>query len=134
MKVLVGKRIRALRNEKNINLPELAEKAGVSKGFLSQLENDDEANPSLDSLNKVAKALGITLAALLEKDPVKPRRIIPEYVDPGLKEFIEESNSLGEQLDERILQALYVLQQREGEPTKDKKSWRWLYESIQRGV
>jgi XRE family transcriptional regulator, master regulator for biofilm formation len=54
VKFAVGKRIRALRIEKGINLPELAEKAGVSKGFLSQLENDEDANPSLDSLHKVS--------------------------------------------------------------------------------
>ena len=62
MKFGVGKRIRVLRTEKGINLPELAEKAGVSKGFLSQLENDEEANPSLDSLNKFIKEMGLSKA------------------------------------------------------------------------
>jgi len=134
MKVSVGKRIRSLRIEKNINLPELAEKANISKAFLSELENDDEANPSLDSLNKVAKALGVTLATLLERESTKARRIIPEELEPSLKEFIIENNAKGETLDEGILQALYVLQQRRGEAKKTKESWRWLYESIRRGL
>ena len=133
MKLKVGKRIRALRIEKGMSLPDLAEKAGVSKGFLSQLENDEDANPSLDLLNKVAKALGVTLATLLDLDSTKARRIIPEELEPGLKDFIEESHSQKNPLDEGILQALYVLQQREGQPQKSKEKWRWLYESIKRG-
>ena len=116
-----------------MSLPELAEKAGVSKGFLSQIENDEDANPSLDSLNKVAKALGVTLATLLDLDATKARRIVPQDLEPGLREFIEEAHSQKERLEEGILQALYVLQQRTGEAQKTKDKWRWLYESIKRG-
>ena len=134
MKFAVGKRIRTLRTEKGINLPELAEKAGVSKGFLSQLENDEEANPSLDSLNKLAKALEVTLAQLLERDQVRAHRIVPDQIEPGLKEFMDECHRANERLDESIVQALYVLQQRKGQAMKGKDDWRWLYESIKRGV
>ena len=133
MKMLLGKRIRALRIEKNLSLPDLAEKASVSKGFLSQLENDEDANPSLDSLNKVAKGLGVTLATILDMETTKARRIVPEKMHPGLTELIEECNSKNEPIDEGILQALYVLQQRKGETKKTKEDWRWLYESIKRG-
>lgn len=120
--------------EKGLNLPELAEKADVSKGFLSQLENDDDSNPSLDSLNKVAKALGVTLATLLDRESTRAHRFIPAVIDPGLKDFIQECHGANERLDDGILQALYVLQQRKGEGVKTKEDWRWLYESIKRGV
>jgi len=130
MNISVGRKVRALRLEKNISLPELAERAGVSKGFLSQLENDEESNPSLDTLNKVAKALNVTLAALIEKASVKSKRVIPEEISPALKEFIRERHASNQPVDEDILQALYAVQHRK----QSKDDWAWLYESIKRGL
>jgi len=132
----IGKRIKTLRIEKGLTLPGLAEKAGISKGSLSQLENEEESNPSLDTLNKLAKALETTLATLLERESVRAKRIVPvpEELDPALQSFIEETNDRGEKLDDNILQALYVIQQRKGQPVKTKENWRWLYESIRRGI
>jgi len=130
MNISVGKKVRALRIEKNISLPELAESAGVSKGFLSQLENDEQSNPSLDTLNKVAKVLDVTLAALLEKGSVKSKRVIPEEIDPALKEFIQERHASKQPVDQDILQALYAVQHRK----QSKTDWAWLYESIKRGL
>ena len=111
-------------------MPELAESAGVSKGFLSQLENDEQSNPSLDTLNKVAKVLDVTLAALLEKGSVKSKRVIPEEIDPALKEFIQERHASKQPVDQDILQALYAVQHRK----QSKTDWAWLYESIKRGL
>src|SRR5437667_263570 len=74
----VGKKIQTLRLEKGLTLPQLAEKANVSKGFLFQIEDDGKTNPSLETLNKLAKALEITLADLLGKDQVRSKRIVPE--------------------------------------------------------
>ncbi|MDX2149196.1 MAG: helix-turn-helix domain-containing protein [Bryobacteraceae bacterium] len=57
---LVGSRIRQLREERNLSLRSLAEQAGFSAPFLSQVENG-QASPSISSLEKIARALGVTL-------------------------------------------------------------------------
>src|SRR6266853_2757872 len=76
----VGKKIHTLRLEKGLTLPELAEKAGVSKGFVFQIEDDGKTNPSLETLNKLAKALDVTIAELLERESVRAKRTVPEDV------------------------------------------------------
>jgi transcriptional regulator with XRE-family HTH domain len=133
--VHIGKKIKTLRAEKGWSLPDLAEKADVSKGFLFQIESEEaKANPSLETLNKIARALGITLANLLEKESIQARQIVPEEVNLGLKEFIKERHAQNLPIDEKILQALYVLQERKGQAKKTKEDWKWLYGSIEHAV
>jgi transcriptional regulator with XRE-family HTH domain len=131
MGALLGNRIRSLRVEKGLTLPGLADKADLSKGLLYQIETSDKANPSLETLNKIAKGLGVTIAVLLEKDAVRAKRIVPESFDPGLEAFIKSSRENGEPLNESTLQALYVLQHRAGASAKSKEDWAWLYRSIE---
>ncbi len=64
----VGKRIRARRTSAGLTLEELAARAGVSTGALSQLERG-VGNPSLGTLSQVAHALGTTLPTLLDTAP-----------------------------------------------------------------
>jgi len=47
-------------------LDELARRAKVTKPYLSQLENGVRKNPSLPVLRRLAKALGVPVAELLE--------------------------------------------------------------------
>ncbi|WP_417447256.1 helix-turn-helix domain-containing protein [Kangiella sp.] len=56
--LLSGKRIRDLRRRKGLNLQELSDKAGISVGFLSQVERD-KATPSLGTLAQLASVLGV---------------------------------------------------------------------------
>jgi transcriptional regulator with XRE-family HTH domain len=55
-----GWRIRALRRKAGLTLQALADQAGISVGFLSQVERD-KATPSLGTLANLAAALGIDL-------------------------------------------------------------------------
>ncbi|HEY3364541.1 MAG TPA: cupin domain-containing protein [Symbiobacteriaceae bacterium] len=59
----LGPRIRQTRTQKAITLQELSERSGLSKGFICQLEND-KASPSLQALEKLAQALGVSIAYL----------------------------------------------------------------------
>lgn len=51
--------------DEEITKNELAERAGISVSFLSDLTNG-KANPSLKVMESIAEALGVTLPALLE--------------------------------------------------------------------
>ena len=53
-----GGRIRELRRKANLTLQTLADQAGISVGFLSQVERD-KATPSLGTLANLAAALGV---------------------------------------------------------------------------
>jgi transcriptional regulator with XRE-family HTH domain len=56
----VGDALRTLREEQDISLRGLAERADVSPSFLSQIENG-QCSPSVSSMEKIAAALGLSL-------------------------------------------------------------------------
>jgi transcriptional regulator with XRE-family HTH domain len=59
----VGTRIRDIRRRSNVTLRALADAAGVSESFVSQVERG-VANPSMASLRRIADALGTNIASL----------------------------------------------------------------------
>ncbi|MEY4544698.1 MAG: hypothetical protein RL685_893 [Pseudomonadota bacterium] len=63
----VGSRLRDARQNRNLSLRALAEKTGFSASFLSQIELG-QASPSLGSLQRIADALGVTVAALVASE------------------------------------------------------------------
>jgi len=60
----IGTLIRKARKEKKLTLKVVAEKASISEGFLSQVENDVNS-PSVDTLVRICNAIGIDAGNLL---------------------------------------------------------------------
>lgn len=61
----LGMRIRFLRKERNWSQEDLALEANVNKNYICDLENG-RRNPSLDILERIAKALDISLSELFK--------------------------------------------------------------------
>lgn len=59
----LGNTIKDLRQQHGLTIAEVAERAGISRGMLSKIENAQTAT-SLDTLTKLAGAFGVSLAAL----------------------------------------------------------------------
>lgn len=55
-------KIKFYRQQKNMTVKELSEKATVATGYVSDLENNNSVNPSRDIMQKIANALGQTVA------------------------------------------------------------------------
>ena len=65
----VGKKIRDLRLRRGLTVQQLATASGLSKGFISQVEND-HTSPSLTTLADISKALEVSVAYLVtDEDP-----------------------------------------------------------------
>jgi transcriptional regulator with XRE-family HTH domain len=64
----IGTRVRAIRTLRGLSSAELASAVGVSRGLISQIELD-RANPSIDTLRKIAAALESPIAALFDEAP-----------------------------------------------------------------
>ena len=56
----LGKKIKELRNKQGLTQEELADRAELSKGFISQLERD-MTSPSIATLEDLLQCLGTTL-------------------------------------------------------------------------
>ena len=66
---ILGENLHRLRTERNLSLGQLAERAGVSKMMLSQIERGD-SNPTVNTLWKIINGLGVSYSALMEShDP-----------------------------------------------------------------
>jgi len=80
----VGKRLRAIRHRRRATLKAVAELAGLSESFLSQVERG-RASASIASLGRIAAALGISVADLFEPDGAHARpRVLRRESRPTL--------------------------------------------------
>src|SRR5438105_5765508 len=87
----LGERIKKRRTDLGWTQEVLAQKAGISKGFLSDLENN-KRNISADTLLDVAKELGLSLDYLMtgaDGDPAMKERF---DFPPALADFAKRQN------------------------------------------
>lgn len=70
--LLLGRRVRDFRKMRGLSMRELARLAGVSAGFISQIENG-QANASLQTVRALADTFGIQWMDLFEAKPVHGR-------------------------------------------------------------
>ena len=88
----LGKRLKELRIEKNLTQEELADRAELSKGFISQVERD-LTSPSIATLVDILQCLGTNLKEFFNDDPEEQVVFRPndyfEKKDPDLRNTIE---------------------------------------------
>jgi len=58
--------VKKLREERGMTQAELAKKASVTEAYVSMIEAGKRKSPSLPVLRRLARALGKTIAELLE--------------------------------------------------------------------
>jgi quercetin dioxygenase-like cupin family protein/DNA-binding XRE family transcriptional regulator len=60
----LGKRVKNCRKQMSLSLRQLASKTSLTASFISQVEHD-QTNPSIDSLRRIAEALGVSILYFL---------------------------------------------------------------------
>ncbi|TLS36997.1 helix-turn-helix domain-containing protein [Pseudalkalibacillus caeni] len=60
----IGTKVRSIRNRKKITIAQMSEGTGLSKGFISNVENNN-TSPSINTLSTIAEFLGVPLPYLL---------------------------------------------------------------------
>ena len=66
----IGWHIKKLRLERNLTQEALAEQAGLTKGYLSKIENSKNA-PPVSTLINLAKALGVDISAIFSDEGIR---------------------------------------------------------------
>ncbi len=88
---MIGKNISEIRKSRGYTLTELADRAGIAKSYLSNIERNLNQNPSINVMEKIAFVLDVELKTLLitetNKEP-KPQQLDQEWVD-FVKELIK---------------------------------------------
>ena len=102
----IGERVRALRTEQSLTVQQLADRSGISRRLLTQIELG-QANPSLVSVTRIARALGTEFTDLLEgagsTEPVTVRapgdHVLVWSSEAGSTAHLLESTSRGRSAD-----------------------------------
>jgi DNA-binding XRE family transcriptional regulator len=63
--------LRQERERQGLTLAELAKRSGIDQAALSKLETGAHGNPTLDTLYRIALALGKVIACVLQDSPTK---------------------------------------------------------------
>jgi transcriptional regulator with XRE-family HTH domain len=124
----LGEKVRFLRQGHGWSLVDLAEHSGVSKAYLSDLENGAAGKPNIQYMYAIAVALEVTLDELLQEATARPQRRkdkrASEDLPPGLAELQQELN-LSDDDVEMLAQVNF-----RGNRPKDAAGWRFLWETI----
>ena len=98
----IAKRLKEIRKSKNISVYKLSQLSSVSETHIRDLERGDR-NPSLDTLSKLAKPLGLSLSDLLkETEDVS-------YLSNEEKELVECFRMLSKNKADALLSFLKTL-------------------------
>jgi len=80
----MGARVRERREKLGMSVRTLAAQAGFSPSFISQVEND-QASPSIASLQKIAACLDCTLSEFFQSEELRPAAIVRANLRPRIE-------------------------------------------------
>lgn len=128
-----GDRIRELRDKLKMTQDQLATRAEISKGFLSEVENNNR-NLSSQSLLRIANALGTSVDYLLSGGVTKVVSRKPVVIPPHLSQAAAELNlSYNRTLE--LLDAHDSVFARRSNKSRSEftvEEWKKLYQAIKR--
>ncbi|MEB3291906.1 MAG: helix-turn-helix transcriptional regulator [Synechococcales bacterium] len=117
-----GKLVRDRRKQERLSQTELADKVGISRNYLSQIERGESTNLSWQVRQTLSEALG------LSSDRSEPAPAIADTLPPGLATFASQA-----QLPPDDVQMLAKLKYRGNQPSTPEK-WELLYNVIKMTV
>lgn len=86
---LLGAKIRHLRKSKNISQEKLSEMAGISPRQMIRIELG-RSKPTLDNLEKIAIALGVSIQSLFENDYYETINILKKKLHEKIEALDEK--------------------------------------------
>ncbi|MBW8348406.1 helix-turn-helix domain-containing protein [Bacillus sp. IITD106] len=96
---MIGTNIYEIRKSKGLTLTEVADRAGIAKSYLSNIERSVNKNPSINVVEKIAKVLDVDVRILLNPNfEQKPMQLDKEWVDFARE--LKESGVGKEQFEE----------------------------------
>jgi transcriptional regulator with XRE-family HTH domain len=129
----LGKRLYKIRTEQKLSMRSVASMAGVSVAYLSKIEHD-EANPTLDILEKLAKALAVSLNDLTNSAEQSMDSLL--NMPESLKQFIENNKDRPDYKDlldpdmQKILKGVRL----RGKYPEKQDDWNIIFLNIRRAL
>lgn len=128
-----GERIREIREAKGLTQDQLSEKAGMSKGFLSDVEHNNK-NLSSQGLLRIANVLGASVDYLLKGESQEFTDNKPVIIPPALSEAAAEVGLSFSDTLELLTAQQSVIARRSKKNIKELsvKDWKDLHQTIKK--
>ncbi|MFN5954456.1 MAG: helix-turn-helix domain-containing protein [Dolichospermum sp.] len=127
----LGQRLHLIRKEQNLSMRSLARMAEISVAYLSKIEHD-EANPTVDVLERLAKVLGLSLEELTvdvgEESSSKQDQPV------SLQTFINKYKHIHPELQERDLQKILCNIRLRGQYPENPEDWLMIFIGIKKAL
>ncbi|SDO88141.1 helix-turn-helix domain-containing protein [Desulforhopalus singaporensis] len=106
----LGHLIRRFRQEKSLTVHQLAEEAGLSAPYVSQLEHD-KASPSIATLRRIANALDVHIVEFFADDIIKDPIILPKdkWTQIILPRWDADVHQLVHSVENKKMQPFYTI-------------------------
>jgi transcriptional regulator with XRE-family HTH domain len=130
----IGDRVREIRKELGWTLDALAERTKISKGFLSDIENN-KTNPSSEHVLRIANEMGASLEYLMRgEEAEQAKRSKPVEIPIELSEAAQQLNLSYSQTLELLEAHRSVVARRANRSLKrfDVEDWKKLHAAIKR--
>ena len=128
-----GDRIREIRESKRLTQDKLADLAGISKGFLSDIEHNNK-NLSSQGLLRIANALGASVDFLLRGESQELIDNRPILITPNLSQAAEELGLTYSQTLEMLTAQQSVIARRSKKSIRELSvdEWKEFHEAIKK--
>lgn len=81
----IGKRAKDIRKAHRLTLQAVADRSGLAKSYVWELERGQNTNPSIHTLIALSKALGCSLDALVGADAFLKPQLRPEAMQVAVQ-------------------------------------------------
>lgn len=89
LNLVIGNKLKDIRNKRNLSLEEVAKLTGVSKAMLGQIERG-QSNPTVSTLWKIATGLKVPFSFFIDEDQDELRVVCQKDINP----IIEDNNRM----------------------------------------
>lgn len=89
LNLVIGNKLKEIRNKRNLSLDEVSKLTGVSKAMLGQIERG-QSNPTVSTLWKIATGLKVSFSLFIDENQDDLKIINQNNIDP----IIEDDNRM----------------------------------------
>jgi transcriptional regulator with XRE-family HTH domain len=127
----LGQRLHLIRKEQNLSMRSVARMAEISVAYLSKIEHD-EANPTVDVLERLAKVLGLSLEELTVDvgRESSPKQNQPESLHNFISEYKDKYTELNQQDWQKMLCNIRL----RGQYPENTEDWLIIFLDIRRAL